>query len=124
MKKIFFIIGLVLIQFGCKPGIPDSVIQPQQMELVLFDMHIADGYIGAMPTQDSAKRIATQYYKGIYKKFKIDSAKYQHSLTYYYKNPEVFNDMYKHVLLHLQKTRDSFAKATSKQAESKIKTKI
>lgn len=117
MKKLFIIIAVLLLQIGCKPGIPDTIIQPKAMENVLYDMHIAEGYIGAMPTQDSAKKVSAPYYEGVYKKFNIDSTKYQQSLTYYYKNPEVFNEIYKNVLLHLQQTRDSFSKAVSKHPE-------
>ncbi len=86
--KIFI---LVLFFASCKPEVPDYVIKPDKMEHVLYDIHIVDAYLGTINNLDSAKIQASRYYKGIYKKFEIDSAKYNVSLSYYYKHPEQFN---------------------------------
>ena len=110
MKIFFAIIAFVLFFSACKPGIPKEIIQPKQMEKGLFDIHIVDGYLSNIPKQDSAKIIAAAYYKGIYKKFNIDSALYNKSLNYYYKNPNELNKIYSNVINNLKKQREKIAK--------------
>lgn len=113
MRKLVVILLCLASISGCKPGIPDSIVQPKEMELILYDMHLAEGYIGTLPTSDSARKIGAQFYTGIYRKYHIDSLKYQNSLSYYYKNPALFSKIYKNVMLKTQKLRDSFSKAQS-----------
>ncbi len=117
MKNIFAIIIICSLLYACKPGVPDDVIQPDKMEKVLLDIHIVDGYIGAQPKPDTVKIIASSYYKGIYKKFDIDSATYTRSLNYYYNNPDVLTKMYEYVMKELEKKR----KENDKRIETEAK---
>lgn len=94
MKRFLpLIIFYVLLQ-GCDPGIPKEIIQPDKMEKVLFDIHLVDGYIGTQTKEDTIKIIASSYYRGIYKKYKIDSALFNSSMNYYYSQPAILNDIY------------------------------
>lgn len=113
----FLCVGLVLILFaGCKSKIPADIIQPEKMQVILYDIHIADGYVSTLSSsQDSAKKIAAAYYKGIYNKFAIDSVLYTKSMTFYYDHPEVLNGMYDQVNAALKKSKDSLDKVESKR---------
>jgi hypothetical protein len=90
------IIFFILLQ-GCKPGIPKEIIQPSEMEKILFDIHLVDGYITTITNQDTAKIIASSYYNGIYKKYGIDSAFYNKSMNHYYSHPVILNEIYTNV---------------------------
>ncbi len=94
MKKILFLGVIFVVLAGCKSPIPEDIIQPDKMGKVLYDIHMVDAYISTMPDQDSAKRVAAAYYKGIYKKFAIDSVSYQKSMDFYYDNPEIMAELY------------------------------
>ncbi len=94
MKKFLPIIIFFIIINGCKPGIPKEIIQPDKMSKVLFDIHVVDGYLGTITNIDTAKIIAASYYKGIYKKFGVDSALYNKSMDYYYEHPALLNEIY------------------------------
>jgi hypothetical protein len=113
MKRLFAIIISCMLLNACKPGIPKEIIQPAKMEKVLFDIHVVDGYISMLPTQDTAKRVAASLYKGVYKKFDIDSAVYNQSLNYYYKHPDLMKKMYDNLSNELTKTKDEIAKETA-----------
>ncbi|WP_183883403.1 DUF4296 domain-containing protein [Pedobacter cryoconitis] len=114
--KNFLCICLLLISIGgCKPGIPSNIIQPDKMEEVLYDVHIADGYIATIPDPDSAKNTSAAYYKGIYKRFEIDSALYSRSMNYYYDHPDVFNVMYEKITAKLKKTKEKEDKLNAKR---------
>ena len=113
MKNFLPIIVVFFFISGCKPGIPKDIIQPEEMAKVLHDMHIADGYVTMTPNVDSAKRMAASYYKGIYKKYNIDSALYNQSLNYYYGDPKTMTDIYKVVTDQLTGERNQLMKADS-----------
>ena len=97
MKRFLSIIIFFILIQGCKSGIPKDIIQPNKMEKVLFDIHVADGYIGTIINQDTTKIIASSYYNGIYKKHGIDSALFNKSMNYYYTHPVILNDIYANV---------------------------
>lgn len=121
-------LALIVVE-GCKPGIPKNIIQPDKMNAILYDIHLADGYITTIPNQDSAKKTSAAYYKGIYKKFAIDSVLYTHSMNYYYDHPDLMADMYTTITKRLEKTKDSLNKIQEKhlkklEADKKRKDSI
>ncbi|MCY1527711.1 hypothetical protein D9M68_627870 [compost metagenome] len=105
MKRFFAAVIIGILFYACKPGVPEHIIQPDKMEKVLYDIHITDGYIGTITQPDSAKQVAAGYYKGIYKKFAIDSALYNQSLNYYYNHPDALSAIYLNVMKALEKSR-------------------
>ena len=127
MKRFLCIIFLYVFVASCKPGIPDDVIDPDDMALVLNDIHIVDGYITTV-RPDSSKIVASSLYRGIYKKFHIDSAKFYKSMDYYYKNPAIMDVIYKQVNAGLLKQKLKLIKIDSLQtakieAKAKLKAK-
>ncbi len=108
-KRPVFLIMMLLV-FSCKPGIPNDVLKPQQMENILFDIHIVDGYLYTLPVNDSLKIIASAYYNGVYKKYGIDSATFTGSKNYYYQHTDLFKDMYANIVEKLEKEREKQTK--------------
>lgn len=118
----FLCICVVLISFAaCKPGIPKDIIQPDKMTDVLYNVHLVDGYITTIPGQDSAKKVSAAYYKGIYKKFAVDSALYNKSMNYYYDHPDVLSKMYDRITEKLKKTKISVDKIEAKRVLKETK---
>jgi len=113
MKNFIYTAFLFLFIAGCKPGIPSDIIQPDKMALVLNDIHIVDAYITTIPNMDSSKTIAASYYKGIYKRYEIDSALYGKSMSYYSKHPRVLDEIYDKVTKGLTKQKNVLVKADS-----------
>lgn len=113
MRNFLSIVIVFFFVSGCKPGIPKDIIQPEEMAKVLHDIHMADSYLGMVTRPDSVKIIAASYYKGIYKKYGIDSVLYTKSMDYYYRNPKALNDIYIKVTGQLTKERDVIVKADS-----------
>ena len=113
MKNFLYTITVFFFVSGCKPGIPKDIIQPEEMARVLHDIHIADGYVTSTMRPDSVKILAASYYKGIYKKYNIDSALYTRSMNYYYGDPKALNDIYLKVTGELTKEKNDITKADS-----------
>ncbi|MCZ4223111.1 DUF4296 domain-containing protein [Pedobacter rhodius] len=99
---------------------PQNIIPPDKMQNILYDIHVADGYISSISILDSSKKVAASYYKGIYKKFGIDSAKYAQSMTYYYKHPKDLDEMYKVIAKRLAKQQKAMEKADSIAKSKKV----
>ncbi|MES2830100.1 MAG: DUF4296 domain-containing protein [Bacteroidota bacterium] len=112
MKTYSYLVLFAICISACKPGIPKDIIQPDQMALVLNDVHIADGLITTVQP-DSAKIVAASFYNGIYKKFKIDSAIFYKSMDYYYRNPVIMDEIYKDVTASLLKQRLNLVRVDS-----------
>ncbi|HMI01468.1 MAG TPA: DUF4296 domain-containing protein [Pedobacter sp.] len=113
MKNFIYIVISFLLMTGCKPGIPKDLIQPDEMALILHDIHVFDGYINAVANMDTARVVAAGYYKGIYKKFGIDSALYSRSFAYYNKHPKAMTEIYTKVVSRLDKEKKAFVRADS-----------
>ncbi|RAJ28370.1 DUF4296 domain-containing protein [Pedobacter cryoconitis] len=115
MKNLLCICLLLIGVGGCKPGIPSDIVQPEKMGEVLYDIHMVDGYISTIASADSAKSTSAAYYKGIYKKFGIDSVIYTKSMNYYYDHPEVLNVMYEKITGKLKKLKEKEDKINAKR---------
>ena len=114
MKNVILpVIFLFLFIIGCKPPVPKDLIQPEQMGKILYDIHLVDSYLNTIPNVDSSKVIAASYYKGIYKKFNVDSALYNKSMNFYADNPEIFSEIYKGLTAQLSKQKSDIVKADS-----------
>ena len=105
MTRFLFIVILGLGLSACKPGIPKDVTPPAQMEKILLDIHVLDGYVLEIPNADSARKVAGPIYKGIYKKYGTDSAAHAKSMKYYYSRPDLLIKMYDNITARLEKTK-------------------
>jgi len=115
MTRFLLLFFCAVLAFGCKPGIPKDIIQPTEMENILFDIHVIDGYVASIPTPDSAKKVSAPIYKGIFKKYGIDSALHAKSMAYYYSRPDLLSKMYDRISTKLNKSREDLIKKHEKQ---------
>lgn len=120
MRRFFLIALLFSSIYACKPGIPKTVLPPEEMEKVWFDIHVVEGYASTLPTPDTAKKVASAYFKGVYKKYNIDSASYHKSLDYYYNHPKLMHEMYDRVLERLLKAKERQSKLDLKRSVKPI----
>jgi hypothetical protein len=124
MKKCIFLGFLLMAIYGCKSPIPKDIIQPTEMGKILYDIHLVDSYISTMPSQDTAKKVAAAYYKGIYKKFGTDSVAYNKSMDFYYAHPEIMEELYKGIQAQIQKTKTAIEKKQEAELQLVNKKRI
>ena len=84
----------VLALAGCKPGVPREIIQPGDMEDILYDYHVADGipYISGDYKDISYWRQV--YRDAVLRKHGVTEAELDSSLIYYYRHTELLHDIY------------------------------
>ena len=90
-------IGALLLA-ACKPTVPRKYIQPDDMEDILVDFHLAQG----IAQQQEGSYEDAQYYKELYfnavlQKHGITRAEFDSSLVYYYVRADRFQKIYKRV---------------------------
>ena len=124
MKNLIYLVFVFLLASSCKPGIPGDIIQPDEMALVMHDIHLADAYLQTIYVPDSAKKTASSFYGGIYEKYEIDSALYQKSLDYYLVNPRIMNGIYEKVTEELAKEKKVIARIDSIEYAKELKLRL
>jgi len=99
-KNIYIIyigIGLSLMS-ACKPGVPDNVIKPDDMEDILYDYYVSQGMVsvpGQKPSNEDYRR--DMYFNAVLKKHSVTRADFDSSLVYYYTRADKFVDICRNV---------------------------
>lgn len=81
---------------GCKPGVPNTVIQPSDMEDILYDYHLADALFRMSGNGYSSSDIIT-FKAAILKKYGYTEAEYDSSMVYYMRHTERLHEIYEHL---------------------------
>ena len=97
-SHIIMITATVLSIASCKPGVPREVIQPDDMEDILYDYYVAQG-IATMPGPQSGNEDYRRdmYFNSVLHKYGVTRAEFDSSLVYYYTRADRFVDIYKNV---------------------------
>jgi hypothetical protein len=110
-NKIFLslILSAILMGFfACQDGKkntaekPNNLVSPQKMEQMLSELHIVDALINQKNlSADSAKKLSTDYYDFIYRKYAVTANDFNNSFQYYLHNPADMDSIYLKVLENL-----------------------
>lgn len=119
MRKLICFLLASIVLFACKEKMPTDITPSEKMQNILYDIHVVDGYISTISNLDSSRKVASAYYKGIFKKYGIDSAKHAQSMKYYYAHPAELAEVYKVIFNKLEKQ-----KVVMEKADSTKKTKL
>lgn len=87
---------------GCKPGVPHQYIQPDEMEDILYDYHLADGMLASRPAGDKTDQTVA-YHAAVLKKHHVTQAEFDSSMVYYMRNAEVLHGIYEKLGERMQK---------------------
>jgi hypothetical protein len=92
----------MLSMASCRPGVPSGYIQPDDMEDLLHDYHIAQAMaIDNGRGEGDGSYEQTLYFAAVLEKHGVTKAKFDSSLTYYYKRADRFSEMYQRVAKRL-----------------------
>lgn len=93
--RIFFLILLTILFFGCKKDdkIPKGIIPQNQMRRLMWDMMRADAYVSDFIMKDSSKNQRQEsaiLYEEIFKIHSTTRDVFKKSLAYYQSRPDKF----------------------------------
>lgn len=99
MRNLLWIVFLLFISPGCKnkDGIPSTILPPQKMQMVLWDMMRADQFLNdyVINKDTSLKKIpeSLKYYQQIFAIHKINKEQFQQSLSFYQSHPVLLKSL-------------------------------
>lgn len=94
-RSLTYLLVLMLV-VACKPTVPSEYIQPDDMEDILYDYHLAL----AMSRQKSGTEMdfnRSLYFQSVLKKHGVTEADFDSSLVYYYSHVYRLKDIYAEV---------------------------
>lgn len=95
-------VAICMAMVSCKPTVPSRYIQPDDMEDLLYDLHIAQAMANeAGRSEGDLGYKQNLYFAAVLEKHGVTKAEFDSSLIYYYIRADRFDDMYKHVVERL-----------------------
>ena len=81
---------------------PKNLVSTKQMELILGELHMVDALVNQRGlAADSAKKMSTDFYDFIYRKYGVEKNDFNNSYQYYLNNPIEMDSIYVNVLENL-----------------------
>lgn len=89
------LLGTILMGVACGKQIPDDIIQPSQMEELLYDYHLALTMGSELSYSDRYKRESYKNY--VFDKHGVTEAEFDSSMVWYTRNSKILTDIYKNL---------------------------
>ena len=86
-----FVLMLMMV-VGCKPQVPSEYIQPDELEDMLYEYHVAESM--ARNSGEDVDYKQTEYFQAVLEKHHVTEAVFDSSLVYYYSHAEHLKDIY------------------------------
>ena len=93
LRKVFGAVAAGLLFPACKPGVPSDLIQPAELEDLLYDYHIAQAM--AETQQDSMNFKRYSYVQAVFEKYGVSEAEFDSTMVWYASHATYLNDIYK-----------------------------
>lgn len=87
--------GIVLVAVSCGKQIPGDIIQPSEMEDLLYDYHLALTMGNDLNYNDRYKRESYRNY--VFNKHGVTEAEFDSSMVWYTRNGKMLTDIYKNL---------------------------
>ena len=82
------------VAVACTPSVPSDVIQPDEMEDILYDYYISQALAGQALNQKDASYDRYVYFSAVLQKHGVTEAEFDSSLVYYYSNAKRLHGIY------------------------------
>lgn len=92
-----FLLASLWLTFSCKPQVPDEYLQPNELEDILYDWHIAEAMAEANGEDENGKYNQTYYRQAVLKKYNITQAELDSSLVYYMRHADRLHKIYENI---------------------------
>lgn len=96
MKHSLLYIFVFMLAVACTPTVPKEYIQPDEMEDILYDYHVAQA-ISKTAGGSNYEYNKQLYYGAVLEKYGVSEADFDSSLVYYYSHADKLRDIYAHV---------------------------
>lgn len=97
MKHSLYVLLSLALLMACAPGVPSDVIQPDDMEDMLYDYHVAQAMAREDRSSNQLDQTRTKYFLAVLKKHGVTEADFDSSLVYYYSHIDYLKNIYSRV---------------------------
>lgn len=94
--RLFFLVVLSGL-CSCKPQVPDQYLQPDVLEDILYDWHLADAMAETGTSADSSAYNQSLYHQAVLKKYNVTQAELDSSLVYYVRHADRLHKIYENL---------------------------
>lgn len=101
MNRFILLVVVIVALVSCKPGTPEQYIQPDELEDILYDLHLAQGMVYQGDDYHQYDYNRALYYHAVLKKHGLTPAEFDSSMVYYYKRADRLEPIYKRVAKRL-----------------------
>lgn len=102
-RSLLIVLTLAMMLVGCKPSTPSEYIQPDDMEDILVDYHMARAMASQMDgSYEERNYQQALLIEAVMQKHGVTQAEFDSSLVYYYRRADRFSKMYAHVAERLE----------------------
>ncbi len=98
--RSLFLLLLLPLFFSCKPSVPRHIIQPKEMEDILYDCHVAEA-MASLEYGEEADYNSRLYRLGVLKKHKVTEAEYDSAMVYYTRHADRLHAIYENLVKRL-----------------------
>ncbi len=102
LLSIMVVMMVVASLSSCTPSVPSRYIQPDEMEEILYDYHIAQSMAQNESDYNIAEYNKTLYYRSVLKKHDVTEAEFDSSMVYYYTYTDRLNGIYSNIAKRLE----------------------
>ena len=99
MKNTLLLVFTLMLLFSCRPQVPSEYIQPDELEDILFDYHIAENIAANATYKGGNSTAMTQiaYREAVLNKHGVTEAQFDSSLVYYTRHTEQLKKIYENL---------------------------
>jgi len=83
---------ILMMAVGCKPKVPSEYVQPDELEDMLYEYHVAEAMARNGGTDADYKQ--TEYFLAVLEKHNVTEAVFDSSLVFYYSHAERLKEIY------------------------------
>lgn len=114
MKKKGLCVWIALaLLAGCGKKIPDDIIQPDAMESLLYDYHLASTMSASLPYDESYRKDAYMDY--VFRKHQVTEAEFDSSMVWYTRHAEELATIYRNLQERLEKEEKQMKELVAKR---------
>ena len=104
LRKVCGAVAAVLLLSACKPGVPSGLIQPEELEDLLYDYHVAQAMAETGGDSMNFKRYS--YVQAVFEKHGVSEAEFDSTMVWYASHATYLNDIYNCLLYTSPSPRD------------------
>ena len=111
-KGLYMVIALGVL-FACGKKIPDDIIQPDAMQDLLYDYHLASTMSSSLPYTESYQKDA--YFDYVFQKHHVTEAEFDSSMVWYTRHAEELATIYRSLQERLEREEKQMKEQVAKR---------